>query len=236
MTYLKRILPIITVALFAMGACTVNNEVPWVSLFDGETLDGWNKKNGEAQYFVEDGAIVGKSTMNTPNTFLCTNELYSDFIFELDVKVDGNLNSGIQFRSNSFPDHNKGRVHGYQCELDPSPRKWTAGIYDEGRRGWLNPLDGNPLAKAAYNHEQWNSIRIEAIGDTLKTFVNGVIASHLIDGKTAEGFFGLQVHGIGNNKAQEGITVRWKNIRIITDNPQKYATKAEFPAIYSKKD
>ncbi len=236
MKYLKKILLVAVLPTFILGGCNVKNElVPWVSLFDGQTLEGWNKKNGEAIYFVEDSAIVGKATINTPNTFLCTNEVYTDFIFELDVKVDGNLNSGIQFRSNSMPDHNDGRVHGYQSEIDPSPRSWTAGIYDEGRRGWLNPLDGNPLARAAYQHQEWNKVRIEAIGDTLKTFLNGIIASHLIDGETAKGFFGLQVHGIGNNKAQEGITVRWKNIRIITENPQKYATKAEIPAITTKK-
>jgi len=236
MNYLKKILPVAVIAVLALSACSVKNEVPWVSLFDGKTLDGWNKKNGEAQYYVEEGAIVGKATLNTPNTFLCTNELYSDFIFEFDVIVEGKLNSGVQFRSNSFPDHKDGRVHGYQSEIDPSPRRWTAGIYDEGRRGWLNPLDGNPLARSAYKEQQWNNVRIEAIGDTIKTFLNGVIASHLIDGKTAKGFFGLQVHGIGNNKALDGTTIKWKNIRIVTDNPQKYATKAEFPAIRSKKD
>ncbi len=92
------------------------------------------------------------------------------------------------------------------------------------------------MAKCAYKHKEWNNVRIEAMGDTIKTFLNGIIASHLVDDKTAEGFFGLQVHGIGNDKAKEGTTVSWKNIRIITDNPRKYATKAEIPAITCKKD
>lgn len=204
---------------------------PWVSLFDGETLDGWNKKNGSADYYVENSTIVGKAKTNTPNTFLCTDAEYSDFILEFEFKADGNLNSGVQFRSNSYPEYNNGRVHGYQCELDPTERKWTAGIYDEARRGWLHPIDNNAEAQNAYKPLKWNTFRIEAIGDTIKTFVNGVVVSHLVDDMTGSGFIGLQVHGIGKDKNKEGITLNWKNIRIITDNPSKYATKTTLPAI-----
>ena len=49
----------------------------WESLFDGKTLDGWVQRNGKARYTVEDGAIVGTTVLDTPNSFLCTEKLYT---------------------------------------------------------------------------------------------------------------------------------------------------------------
>ena len=218
-------------SMVGMGCCQEQNQEPWKDLFDGKTLDGWNKKNGEAKYTVENGEIVGTATMNTPNTFLCTDETYADFILEVDFKADGDLNSGVQFRSHSYPEFNKGRVHGYQCELDPTDRKWTGGIYDEARRGWLYPVDSNIEAQNAYKHLEWNKIRIEAIGDTIKTFINNIPVAHLVDDMTDSGFIGLQVHDVGKNEKLDGVKLHWKNIRIITENPRKYATQTTLPAV-----
>ncbi len=190
----------------------------WETLFNGKNLKGWKKLNGNAEYKIQDGAIVGISKMNTPNTFLATNKMYSDFILELEYRVDDGLNSGIQFRSNSLPEYNSGRVHGYQCEIDPSPRAWSAGIYDEGRRGWLYTMDKNPAAKIAYKKGEWNKVRIEAIGNSIRTWLNGVPCSNLLDNMTPTGFVALQVHGIGKDASKEGLTVAWKNIRICTKN------------------
>ena len=114
-------------------------------------------------------------------------------------------------------------VHGYQIEIDPSERSWTGGIYEESLRGWLYPLDNNIEAQKAFKQQQWNRFRIEAIGDTIKTLVNDVPTAHFVDEMTREGFIALQVHGIGKNKEKQGQTVRWRNIRIITDNPVKYS-------------
>jgi hypothetical protein len=112
----------------------------WNDLFNGKDLSGWHQLNGHAKYTVENGEIVGTTVVNTPNSFLATNKDYGDFFLELDIKVDTSMNSGIQIRSESLPDYNNGRVHGYQVEIDPSKRAWSGGIYDEARRGWLYPL------------------------------------------------------------------------------------------------
>src|SRR5690606_14033462 len=122
----------------------------WHPLFNGENLDGWEKKNGTATYEIRDGAIVGISQLNTPNTFLCTKETYSDFILEMDVMIDEGLNSGIQIRSLSLPEVDNGRVHGYQVEIDPAERAWSGGIYDEARQGWLYPLSINEKGRKAF--------------------------------------------------------------------------------------
>lgn len=190
----------------------------WENLFNGKNLKGWKKLNGDAEYKIQDGAIVGISKMNTPNTFLATAKMYSDFILELEYKVEEGLNSGIQFRSNSLPEYNSGRVHGYQCEIDPSPRGWSAGIYDEARRGWLYTMEKNPVAKTAYKKGEWNKVRIEAIGNSIRTWLNGVPCSNLLDNMTPSGFIALQVHGIGKDEKKEGLTVAWRNIRICTKN------------------
>ncbi len=189
----------------------------WVSLFNGKDLDNFEKKNGKAEYHIEGDQIVGVSTLNTPNTFLCTKKHYEDFILEVEVMVDPRLNSGIQIRSNSLPDYRDGRVHGYQVEIDPSSRAYSGGIYDEARRGWLYPLANNEAGRHAFNVAGWNKYHIEAIGNEIRVWVNGVNTANLVDDMTSKGFIALQVHSI-RDKLQEGTQVRWKNIRIKTED------------------
>ena len=159
--------------------------------------------------------------------------MYDDFILELDYKVDSSMNSGIQIRSNSIASYQNGRVHGYQIEIDPSERAWSAGIYDEGRRGWLVDLDNNSKAQKAFKQGEWNHYRIEAIGDTIKTWINGVPASFLIDDKTASGFIALQVHSIAKDD-KPGKTIMWKDIRIQTDSLEHYSQKMQIAPVTTK--
>lgn len=214
---MKKILLISALCLLSTGGLMAQSD-GWVSLFNGRDLTGWKQLNGEAKYTVENGIIVGTTVMDTPNSFICTEKNYSDFIFEVDLLVEPDMNSGIQFRSESKADYNNGRVHGYQCEVDPSARAWSGGIYDEARRGWLYTLELNPKAQAALKMGDWNRYRIECIGNSIKTWINGVACAHVIDDMTPTGFIALQVHGIGKNKEKEGQQIKWKNIRIKTTN------------------
>jgi hypothetical protein len=102
-------------------------------------------------------------------------------------------------------------------EIDPSPRAWTGGIYDEARRDWLYPLEYNPDGKTAYKKNDWNAARIECIGNTIRTWINGKPTAHLVDAMTPKGFIALQVHSIGKQE-EAGQTIRWRNIRIQTQN------------------
>ena len=229
------VLLLIVLAAIGFSACKeTKQEIPWVELIKNDSLEGWNIKGGEATYKNENGVIIGTTAANTPNTFLSTNEMYGDFILEIEFKVDSTMNSGIQIRSNSYPYYQNGRVHGYQVEIDPSKRSWSGGIYDEGRRKWLNTLENNPEAKKAFKQNSWNHYRVEAISDTIKTWINGVPASHLIDDKTASGFIALQVHSIGNSKEKLGKQVMWKNAKILTENLSKYATNSPLEPIITK--
>ena len=201
----------------AQGNGSTDDSDGWKPLFNGKDFDNFEKLNGKATYRVEDEQMVGTSTLNTPNTFLATKERYTDFILEVEVLVDPLLNSGIQIRSNSLPDYRDGRVHGYQVEIDPSKRAYSGGIYDEARRGWLYNLAANEKGRKAFKQKDWNKYHIEAIGNEIRVWVNGVNTANLVDDMTSEGFIAFQVHGIRDEK-QNGTEVKWKNIRIKTEN------------------
>ncbi len=202
----------------------------WEPLFNGKNLSGWKKLNGKAEYKVVDGVIVGVSKLGSPNTFLATKKTYGDFILEFSFKIDEGLNSGVQLRSESRKEYHNGRVHGYQFEIDPSERAWSGGIYDEARRNWLYPLTLNPAARSAFKHNAWNKARIEAVGNTIATWINGEPCANLWDDMTPEGFIALQVHAIGSAD-QEGKTICWKDIRICTANVERYLTARKAPEV-----
>lgn len=207
---------------FGVNAQKTNND--WESLFNGKDLSGFVQYNGKARYEARDGMIVGTTVYGERNSFLATEKLYGDFVLELELRLTGDMNSGIQFRSEGGvprkdADGNKevDYVYGYQMEVDPSPRAWSGGIYDESRRGWLYPLELNPSAKKAFRPKEWNHYRIECIGNTMRTWVNGIPCAYLVDDKTKNGFIALQVHSIGKEE-DAGKEIHWRNIRIKTKN------------------
>ena len=198
--------------LLATSAYSGNRlNAQWQVLFDGATLQDWEQRDGKAKYYVKDNMIIGESAVDTLDSFLCTSASYANFILDLEFWADDEMNSGIQIRSNSVPEYDGNRVHGYQVEIDPSERAWSAGIYEQGHRGWLYDLRQNEAARKAFKHNTWNKLHIEAIGTTIRTWLNDVPAAYLVDQLTAEGFIALQVHAMD----KVGVKVRWRNIRII---------------------
>ncbi len=200
---------------FFSAAQTSDN---WITLFDGKTLNGWKKGAGDADYKVENGAMVGTTVVASSNSFLITDKDFGNFVLELEAKIDDSTsNSGIQLRSHLDPSGNngKGKVFGYQYELDPSSRKWTAGIYDEGRRDWLYPLSLNHAAQDAFKVGEYNKIKVECFGNTIRTWINGVPSAELVDTFDKKGFIGLQVHAV-NKPEDAGKKVYFKNIRLMT--------------------
>ncbi|WP_335340915.1 DUF1080 domain-containing protein [Hymenobacter sedentarius] len=190
----------------------------WQNLFDGKTLNGWKRVAGTADYKVENGVIVGTTVMNSGNTFLVTEKEYGDFVLELDAMVESPVsNSGVQTRSHFDTEGHTGKVYGRQVEFDPSERSWSGGIYDEARRQWLYPLDLHPQAKSAFKVGQFNHVKVECIGNEMKTWVNNMPIAYVVDPIDPRGFIGLQVHGI-TTKEQEGKKVYFKNIKIKTAN------------------
>ena len=108
-------------SLSAAGYCHAQGQsADWVPLFNGKNLDGWVVRSGFAEYHVEDGCIVGTTAKGSPNTFLCTEKEYGDFILEFEVKDDPALNSGVQIRSHA---HESETVT--EIERDGKKRKRT---------------------------------------------------------------------------------------------------------------
>lgn len=235
-----------TAALVALGAITCavtvspaqekDSDDGFQPLFNGKDFEGWVQQGGVAKYTAADGMIVGESVAGTPNSFMCTQRLYRNFVLEYEYKCDDLLNSGVQIRSNAYPVDSiellkggkerripKGRVHGYQVEIDPNKpdRMWSGGIYDEARRGWLfpgarggNAKEFSQAGKQAYKPNEWNQVRVECNGPRIRTWLNGVARADFEDHLTNKGFIALQVHGIGGNKDAVGKKVMWRNLKI----------------------
>jgi hypothetical protein len=214
----------VLLALFVASACLA---AEWTKLFDGKTLDGWSIHSGNATYKVEDGTILGTAVLGSPNTFLCTNKEYGDFILEFEVKVDPELNSGVQFRSLiadgnvAFPRERDGkqveeklpkdRVYGYQVEI---AEQNAGNVYDEARRArFLDDFSNKPAAQKAFKPRDWNKYRLECRGESIKTWVNGIACADFKDAVTKRGIIGLQVHSVPKEKFKP-YEVRWRNIRI----------------------
>lgn len=190
--------------------------LPWRNLFTSASLDGWYACNGTAPFTLEAGTITGRTVVKSPNSFLCSREKFGDFILEYEVWVATNLNSGVQIRSIVDPALKGGRVHGLQVEVDPSDRAWSGGLYDESRRGWLYTLDNQPAAKKAFRAGAWNRFRVEAIGNSVRTWVNDVPVANIIDDLTPTGILALQVHAIGDDEKRAGETIKFRRMRILT--------------------
>jgi len=219
---MKKLVVAAIAALFLMACNGAEQKPQWEYLFNGHDLTGWTRAVGEADFAVVDGVIVGTARRGTPNAFLRTDKEYGDFILEFEFKVTGGLNSGVQIRSHQQGDGRR-LVYGYQWEVDPQVRAWTGGIFDEARRGWLYPLTFNQPARAAFKGEGvWNSGRIEAIGNSIRGWLNGVPSCDLWCDMTAKGFIALQVHG--SNMNEDGATASFRNIRILTEDLERWAT------------
>ncbi len=221
---------VLALLVAGIGLAAVQEEGGWIPLFDGKTLKGWSVHSGFAKYTAEDGAIVGTAVQGSPNSFLCTDKEYGDFILEFEVKCDPNLNSGVQFRSRVAKEEmvfvfrdEKGqprtttipadRVFGYQVEIATASSRSSGGIYDEARRGFfIADIRENSAAGAAFKDNEWNKYRIECKGSVMKTWINGVPCADFKDSMDAKGVIGLQVHGLG--KDFKPYQVRWRNIRI----------------------
>lgn len=205
---------VLTAALLVLtSSLAVAGEHGFVDLFNGRNLDGWTQRNGTATYRVEGDAIVGKTSNGSPNSFLCTDKLYGDFELKFDVKVDRELNSGVQIRSQSVGGKLEGRVNGPQVEI--SLDGMAGYVYGEAAGGWMTP-DADRKPHQNFKDGEWNSYHVVAYGNTIQTWINGQQVSDLTHEdkfKThPKGFIGLQVHGIPKDKGP--YEVRWRNLKL----------------------
>jgi len=204
---------------------SAGSEVPWITLLPTENLDSWRSEGGRATFRLEEGEVVGQTTANSANTFLCTRRNWGDFELEYEFLCNQGLNSGVQIRSEVVGK----KVRGYQIEIDVDKKQkrfWSAGVYEEGGRGWLDDLSDNKEARDALRPTEWNRVRVVAVGDRIQTWLNGVPAADLIDPVSQTGFIGLQVHGVGGRK--DPLEVRWRSMRIRDLGEHRWQAMASF--------
>lgn len=219
---MSRICSCFVLVMTSISLCAAGD---WVSLSDGDSLDGWKKLGGGATYTIKDGVITGTTGLGK-NTFL-TRGPFGDFDLEFEVRCDPELNSGVQVRSHTYPEETpqeskpnrireKGEVYGYQCEITSKTNgeNGCAGnFWDEGRRTkWLDETVNAVEKQALYKPGEWNQYRVIAQGNRIRSFVNGVAVADFTDDRDATGFIGLQVHSI--KKGLGPFKVSWRNIRI----------------------
>jgi Domain of Unknown Function (DUF1080) len=197
-----------TLALSALSTFAAD----FVPLFDGKTLTGWKNPYEWGQIDIVNAEI---HLTGEKKFFVVTEKTYSDFIFEGDILLpEGKANSGFMFRAHV----EKNKVFGYQAEVDgDANRKWSGGLYDEGRRMWFaSPIKGDKASEEAFRaragdafkRNDWNTYRIECRGKSLKIFVNGVLTTDIEDDTDASGVIAIQHHG------EKGQTYKFRNLRI----------------------
>ncbi len=216
----KLVVSLAALAILAVSCATYPAGDGKVSLFNGKSLKGWIQKNGTATYRIEDGAIIGKTTPGSPNSFLCTEKEYGDFELAFEVKLlDDQLNSGVQIRSKAKELRTEGkfgRVNGPQVEIEASGKNGAeAGyIYGEACGGWMTS-EAKLIPGKVFKDGEWNAYRIVAQGPRLQTWINGEAIEDLTDDAKfkshPKGFIGLQVHGVGDSGPYQ---VAWRNIKI----------------------
>src|SRR5215469_18951145 len=183
---------LVSVVVQARGASAQSgSKNPWVSLFDGKDLKGW-QPNGTEKWTVEEGAILGESTTGKYG-YLTTVKTYKDFTLRLHFKPLANGNSGVFIRSRIIgidPEHGPD-IEGMQVEVDPSVGKHTGGLYESGGRGWV--IQTTPEGEQALKPGEWNDLRISAHGDHITTWLNGVqiVDYHDPAPKFTDGVIGL---------------------------------------------
>jgi hypothetical protein len=210
----------LALASFALHAA----DEGFVPLFNGKDLTGWRNP-----YDWGKAEVVGDEIHLTADKkfFLVTEAQYSDFIFEGEILLpEGQANSGFMFRCHVEPN----KVYGYQCEIDGSDRRWSGGLYDEGRNQWLWPSQkGRTKIESALAHEatsqahfkkpeirnalkrnDWNQVRITAKGNRIQIEINGVVTTEYTDDTDAKGYLGIQHHG------EKGQTYKFRNLRLKT--------------------
>lgn len=186
----------------------------WTDLFRDTSPTDWKICGGGATFELDDGVLTGTTAPNIPNSFFTTTRTYADFELIYEAKVDPRLNSGVQIRSDIVggATNPNGPLRGYQVELDPSDRAFTAGIYEERFRGWLHPLHAAPSPRRAFRPNDWNEIRVLCVGPIIRTWINGIPAAEVFDVVATDGHIGFQVHGVGD--MAEPLTVQFRDARI----------------------
>jgi hypothetical protein len=204
-----------------------NAEEKYKELFNGKDLTGW--EGDKRLWSVQDGLLTGQTTADTKlekNTFcIWTGGEVGDFELEATFRLEGDNNSGIQYRSKKYPKNGPYAIIGYQADIHPAAN-YVGMLYDEGGRGiaaergqkvMLGPGEAKDVKPLKVKDEapklsDWNKLEVRAVGNHLLHKVNGEVTVDVTDNDPenaeAKGLLALQVH------AGPPMKVQFKSIKL----------------------
>lgn len=195
---MTRSIPLFTCLLLGAFAILAPNTLQaqdskWVSLFDGKTMDGWEKVGkADSKWEVADGALAGSGAASM---LVCTKGPYKNFKYRAEVKINDKGNSGLYFRCTRNP----GFSDGYEAQIDSTHS-------DPIRTGSLYGMCH--VYKRLVEPDAWFKYELEVRDDIwrgkamtrIKISVNGDELFEYLDFATTfkEGHFAFQQHDPGS--------------------------------------
>lgn len=165
----------------------------WVSLFDGKSLDGWDKV-GEAKsvWEVKDGVLTGSGPASM---LVSTKGPYRNFRYRAECKISDGGNSGLYFRCPRKPTFSDG----YEAQIDSTHT-------DPIRTGSLYGMCH--VFKRLVEPDTWFTYEVDVLDDNwrgkrvtrMKVIVNGDELYEYLDFTRTwkEGYFAFQHHDPGS--------------------------------------
>lgn len=233
---MKTILFIAALLWTTSGLIRGHDNENWRSLFDGESLAGWQIVGGEGDVSIVDGSIQLRQVPNTlEHCFIRTEAAFSDFILEMEFRRAGGFCYGILFRAEHAPVDADVELFGYQVKVDHDPnRAWTGGVFDDfgSSWNWMYTLENDARARGALKPVgEWDRYRIEAIGDRIKIWLNDVPTAYIENRKYPSGSIALKIHFLKAASAREGDAAWVRDIRILTGRPERFSREIDIPMV-----
>jgi hypothetical protein len=199
-----------TRALFASCALlaastTLAAEPKLAPLFNGKDLTNFKAEGADKFWRVENGVLVGENDTAQTGHYLWTQKEYGDFVLEFDVRwkstTERGVDTGIEMR--------KPKIQ-LQLGVSGSLRvDMTGSFYTGGKPAYPEAGQAKNAKQLMKPEGQWNTIRIQAKGNTFTCWINGTKASEYNDAKfSGAAPLGLQIHG----KVQ--MKVEYRNMKI----------------------
>ncbi len=186
---------IITLLLAAITATTLVAVEPTAvelkPIFTGTNLAGWRVPNPNPFWRVENGVLIGENNEQLKGHTLHTEQVYMNFVVELEARWTGEIDSGVMMREPEIQ---------VQFGISRSLKRDMTGAFYLARHP-INPKVGYPEAghtkgvEKLFKPDDWNKFRIEAKGDTFTVWLNGEQVSQYTDARYSKPApIGLQVH------------------------------------------
>ncbi len=217
-------------------------------LFNGKDLAGWD--GDPALWKVENGVVIGTNpapeAMANNSFLIWRGGTVKDFELRATVRVIGDNNSGIQYRSRELKEVAPWVITGYQCDIHPAIEH-TGMTYEERGRGIFG-LNGRDVildpegalwqigehTPVKVDVSQWNDYVIIAQGNRLRHFINGQLTSELIDHdkkkRSLEGLLAIQLHKGNPNRVE----IKDLRLQVLPEAPLLIFEPAKLPATAMK--